>query len=99
MSIKNPLDRAIFRSTVNKSPKIWACTQMGHLGQVRQHRISCPLTMFHHFMSILRGKVEKKGINLCLGRIGFQILGPNCLIFRPNSAQTKDNTLFFNLFP
>ena len=69
MGIKNPLDRAIFRSKVNKSPKKLACTQMGHLGQVRQHRISCPLNMFHHFMSILREKIEKKGIILRLGRI------------------------------
>ena len=54
---------------------------MGHLGQVRPHRISCPSTMSYHFMSILREKNEKKGIRLCSGRIGSQILGPNCLIF------------------
>ncbi len=69
MGIRNPLDRAIFRSTVNKSPKNLVCTQMGQLGQVRPHRTSCPLTMFHLFMSILRGKIEKKGIILRLGRI------------------------------
>ena len=99
MGIKNSSDRAIFRSTVSESPKNLACTQMGHLGQVRQYRISCPWTMFHHFMSILREKFEKKGIILRLGRIRSQILGLNCLIFRPDSAQTKDDTLFFNLFP
>ena len=99
MGINNSLDRAIFQSIVNKSPQKLVCTQMGHLGQVRPHRISFPLTMFHHVISILREKIEKKGNILHLGRIGSQILGPNCLIFRPDSAQTKDDTLFFNLFP
>ena len=73
MGIRNPLDRAIFRSTVNKSQKNWACTQMGHLGQVRQHRISCPLTMFHHFMSILREKVEKRVLSFVWAESGLKI--------------------------
>ena len=72
MGIRNPLDRAIFRSTVNKSPKNLACTQMGHLGQVRPHRISCPSSMSYHFMSILREKNEKRVLGFVRAELGLK---------------------------